>query len=31
MFNFETLPTFYGSPTYVEFLSLGHFLRNFKG
>ena len=30
MFNFETLPTFYGSLTNVEFLRLGHFLRKYK-
>ena len=31
MFNFETLPTFHGSLTNVEFLRLGHFLGNYKG
>ena len=31
MFNFETWPAFYGSLTNVEFLRLGHFLRNDKG
>ena len=31
MFNFESGPTFYGSLTYVEFLRLGQFLRNYKG
>ena len=31
MFNFETLPTFCGSLTNVEFLRLGHFLINYKG
>ena len=31
MFNFETLPTFYGSLTNVEFFRLGPFLRNYKG
>ena len=30
-FNFEILPTFYGSLTNVEFLRLGHFLGNYKG
>ena len=30
MFNFETWPTLYGSLTNVEFLRLGHFLRNCK-
>ena len=29
--HFETLPSFYGSLTNVEFLRLGHFLRNYKG
>ena len=24
-------PTFYGSLTFIEFLHLGHFLRNYKG
>ena len=31
MFNFETWPLFYSSLTYVEFLRLGHLLRNYKG
>ena len=31
MFSFETWPTFYGSLSNVEFLCLGHFLRNYKG
>ena len=31
MFYFETWPTFYGALTNVEFLHLGHFLRNYKG
>ena len=31
MSNFETGPTFYGSLTNVEFLRLGHFVRNYKG
>ena len=31
MFNFETWPTFQGSMTNVEFLSLGQFLGNYKG
>ena len=31
MFNFETCRRFYGSLNYVEFLRLGHFLRNYKG
>ena len=31
MFNFETWPTVNGSLTNVEFLRLGHFLRNYKG
>ena len=31
MLNFESWPTFYDSLTYVEFLRLGHFLRNYKG
>ena len=31
MFNFETWPTFYGSLTFIEFVRLDHFLRNFKG
>ena len=31
MINFETLPTFYGSLTFVELLLLGLFFRNYKG
>ena len=31
MINFEIWPTFYSSLTFVEFLHLGHFLRNYKG
>ena len=31
MFNCEPWPTYYGSLTVVEFLRLGHFLRNYKG
>ena len=31
MVNFESIPTFYSSLTFVEFLCLGHFLRNYKG
>ena len=31
MFNFESWPTFYGSLINVEFLHLGHFLRNYEG
>ena len=31
MFSFVTWPTFYGPLTYVEFLRLGYFLRNYKG
>ena len=31
MFNFETWIPSYGSLTYVEFLRLGYFLRNYKG
>ena len=30
MFNVETLATFHGSLTNVEFLRLGHFLGNYK-
>ena len=30
MFNLESLSTFYGSLTFVEFLRLGHFHRNYK-
>ena len=30
MSSFESWPTFYGSLTYVEFLRLSHFLRNYK-
>ena len=30
MFNLEYLSTFYGSLTFVEFLRLDHFLRNYK-
>ena len=30
MFNFEFLPTFNASLSFVEFLRLGHFLRNYK-
>ena len=29
-FSFESCPTFYGSLTFVEFLGLGHVLRNYK-
>ena len=31
MLNFKSCPTFYGSLTYIDFLRLGHFLRNYKG
>ena len=31
MVNFETWPTFYSSLINVEFLRLGHFLKNYKG
>ena len=31
MFNFEYWPTFYCSLTFVGFLRLGNFLRNYKG
>ena len=30
IFDLESWPTFYGSLTYVEFLRLGHFLRNYN-